>query len=87
MPGGVTLVMYFNFVPNSVKCVATLLPSVCLHCAVLDELHVRNGILKSGGIQDDSTDRRDRYAQRVDAGFVADTCCQGPTIKENLPLN
>jgi len=32
-------------VPNSVKCVATLLHSVCLHCAVLDELHVRNGIL------------------------------------------
>ena len=36
------------------------LPSVCLHTVVLDELHVRNGILKIGVIQHDGTDRRDR---------------------------
>ena len=37
-----------------------LLPSLCLHSGVLDELHVRNGILKIGGIQNDGTDRSDR---------------------------
>ena len=59
MAGGVRLAMCFNFVLNLAKwrgCAST----VRVHTVVLDELHVRNDILKIGVIQHDGTDRRDR---------------------------
>jgi len=74
MSGGVRLAICFNFVLKLVKWLPVRLTSVYLHTVVLDELHVRNGILKIAGIQHDSTDRRDRFAQRVDTGCGADNC-------------
>ena len=58
--GGLRIAVYFNLVPTSIKCAATHLHSVCLHGAVLEGLRVRNGILRTVGIQHDTMDRTDR---------------------------
>jgi len=69
MAGGLRLAMYFNSVLNLVKYVAMRLLSVCLHGVVLDELRVRNGILKIGGMQHGTMDTW----TRLDTGFGAET--------------
>jgi hypothetical protein len=74
MDGGLRLPMYLNFVLSLVECVATRLSPLCLHVAFFDGLHVCNGILKTGGIQHDTMDRRDLLARGLDTGFGDNTC-------------